>query len=143
MKLIVPTFAAPALLAGCTESPGSDASERSPTSAERPSATAEVPVSPRAVVVRVSVEPYEGDPPGPCATDCDAVVVEAEGLAPAQGHRYTTNIVSSTGGAPLAGQLDADGSGVARVEVAYYDRTVFDERYCVTLAETEECVDGR
>lgn len=92
--------------------------------------------------VSVSVQEEAGNPPGPCTQNCDAVVLEIRNFDPGT-HAYTTNIVASTGGPALTGTINADGTGYGYKKVAYYDRTVYAEEYCVYFGAYSDCATGR
>ena len=94
--------------------------------------------------VEVSVEGYPGNPPGPCTTNCDAIRLTIGGYKGSTTYAYTTNIVASDGSGAVSGSITTGGDGRATKFVAYYDRTVYDETYCVTLQDGRRaCAQGR
>jgi hypothetical protein len=91
--------------------------------------------------INASVAPYAGDPPGPCTTTCDSITVRIAGYRSSRSYSYSTNIAAGDGAA-VSGSLQTDGDGRASHVVAYYDRTVYDETYCINVDGLEACVRG-
>lgn len=81
---------------------------------------------------------------GPCNTSCDALDVAVEGFKNASGYAYTTNITASDGSGNPSGTIPSSGNGRGSKQgVAYYNRDVYEARYCVTVDGETGCVNGR
>jgi hypothetical protein len=93
--------------------------------------------------INATVEAVGGNPPGPCTSNCDSVTVHVAGYQSSRSYSYSTNIAASDTGAMVSGSLQTNGDGRASKVVAYYDRTVYDETYCINVDGLQACVRGR